>query len=163
VRGRAGVGLGEYSTEGGRWSGCARDRASHLAALCLVARRFQSRSTAKLTNGGARVGRSIAARRGCPRIRFELVLLPCAADGLPPRINESAERPAPRVPSPIPRTSRCGQLFSLFWLASSESRPAEAFVRRATIALGKLVLVGGSPRAASTSRDQRDCRGCMYG
>ena len=71
------MGLGEYSTEGGRWSGCARDRASHRAALCLVARRFQSRSTAKLTNSGARVGPSIAARRGCPRIRFKLVRSPC--------------------------------------------------------------------------------------
>jgi hypothetical protein len=57
--------------------------------------RWLSRSTANLTNGGSCVGRQIAARHGCPRIRFKLVASPCA-HAIPPRINESAERPAPQ-------------------------------------------------------------------
>ena len=148
------MGLGEYSTEGGRWSGCARDRASHRAALCLVARRFQSRSTAKLTNSGARVGPSIAARRGCPRIRFKLVLSPCAADGLPPRINESAERPAPRVSSPYPEHHDVVNSSACFGVRVRRAvRPRLARAEQQSC-FGTSVL-GGSPRAVSTSRDQR--------
>lgn len=42
--------------------------------------------------------RSIAARRGCPRIRFELVSSPCCACGLPERLTSTLSSRRRRCP-----------------------------------------------------------------
>lgn len=81
-----------------------------------------SRSTANLTNSGACVGRQIAARHGCPRIRFKLVVWPCHG-ALLPRIKPSAERLVPQASSPQPQ---CLHVSILFRPAKAERRPAEA-------------------------------------
>lgn len=156
------MGLGECSTEGGRWSGCGAGtglRDGRRAALCLVGRRCQS--PLKSLNGqldewverewGPRSRRDAA----CPRIRFKLVMSPCAADGLPPRINEPAERPAAQAPSLYPEhrdvsnSPACCEV-----RVRSGVRPRLAL--RAKVVLARSVLSVGSLRAASTSRDQRE-------
>ena len=120
-----------------------------------------SRSTANLTNGGPRVGREIAARHGCPRIRFELVASPCA-HALPPRINEPAGRPAPQESSPCLRSREKTIAFPARqpgWKCDFGETSG-----RGLRPSGKVELAcGGSLRAASTSRDQSERTGvCVY-
>ena len=116
-------------------------------------RSWLSRSTANLTNGGVSVGRQIAARHGCPRIRFELVVWPCHG-ALLPRIKPSAERLAPQASSPRPQ---CLHVYPVSMCEGGET--SGRGLRRANVVLGKLVLLGGSLRVISTSRHRNERTG----
>ena len=98
-----------------------------------------------------RVGRQIAARHGCPRIRFELVASPCA-HALPPRINESAERLAPQASTSLRHARKKTITFPALQPASrcDFGEASGRGLRRAE----KSNLHVAKGRAPSTSQDQ---------